>query len=322
MIHDYQPLFYPGVRSVLSDRTGNTAFEIGIIIRSFFLNEKRVFLFINCDTLKSTIAPVEEVFFRNPLSLQEAFQPIDVAESTLKTPPVKHYFSWEKFRVTPYVDTLFRFTEVPATVRNNGLSHGIIDVKGFFLTVDMCPSVKPIEQAFFQKLCDLAAHRGSPFPVAICMTGVWMDKHTEDFQWLVDQQMAGRLEITWVNHSYSHFYLEDLVDEENFMLNFFTDLNLEFFSSEKSLIMSGQTPSPFIRFPGLVTDASLTNLARKFGLIPLGSDAWLAKGQEPTNGSVILVHGNGNEHKGIIDVMEILSSHDPKGWLALQDAVC
>jgi hypothetical protein len=36
-----------------------------------------------------------------------------------------------------------------------------------------------------------------------------------------------------------------------------------------------------------------------YGLIPVGSDAWLAKNQKPQNGSIVLVHANGNEPYGI-----------------------
>jgi len=34
-------------------------------------------------------------------------------------------------------------------------------------------------------------------------------------------------------------------------------------------------------------------------LIPIGSAAWLAKGETPRAGSLILVHANGNEPEGI-----------------------
>ena len=36
-----------------------------------------------------------------------------------------------------------------------------------------------------------------------------------------------------------------------------------------------------------------------FGLVPTGSDAWLAKGQTPRPGSIVLVHGTGNEPLGV-----------------------
>ena len=37
----------------------------------------------------------------------------------------------------------------------------------------------------------------------------------------------------------------------------------------------------------------------RFHLVTLGADAWLAKGQQPERGSIVLVHPNGNEPKGL-----------------------
>ena len=39
------------------------------------------------------------------------------------------------------------------------------------------------------------------------------------------------------------------------------------------------------------------------GLIPLGSDAWLAKNEWPREGSIVLVHANGNEPLGVRRLM-------------------
>jgi len=43
-----------------------------------------------------------------------------------------------------------------------------------------------------------------------------------------------------------------------------------------------------------------------YGLIPLGTNAWLAKGEKPENGSVILIHGNKNEPYGIKLMKQVL----------------
>ena len=66
-----------------------------------------------------------------------------------------------------------------------------------------------------------------------------------------------------------------------------------------SLIENGLLPSPFFRFPGLVSDRKLIEQLRALSLIPIGADAWLAKGETPHPGSIILVHANGNEPEGI-----------------------
>ena len=73
----------------------------------------------------------------------------------------------------------------------------------------------------------------------------------------------------------------------------------EVLSPERLLLERDITPSPFFRFPGLVSDRRLIESLRDLYLIPVGSNAWLAKGESPQAGSVILVHANGNEPEGI-----------------------
>ena len=51
----------------------------------------------------------------------------------------------------------------------------------------------------------------------------------------------------------------------------------------------------FFRFPGLVSSDPLMQAVSQFHLITLGADAWLALGQKPGHGSIVLVHPNGNE---------------------------
>jgi hypothetical protein len=87
------------------------------------------------------------------------------------------------------------------------------------------------------------------------------------------------------------------------------------------MIGKGLPPSVFFRFPGLVADEKLIKLLAKLSLIPLGADAWLAKGEEPRKGSIILVHGNGNEPPGIARLMNILQTPNPPNFLPLLLAV-
>lgn len=65
------------------------------------------------------------------------------------------------------------------------------------------------------------------------------------------------------------------------------------------LISKELTPSVFFRFPGLASSPKLIKLINELGLIPVGTDAWFAKGEKANLGSIILVHGNSNERKGI-----------------------
>jgi hypothetical protein len=72
------------------------------------------------------------------------------------------------------------------------------------------------------------------------------------------------------------------------------------------MLKNGLLPSAFFRFPGLVSDQQLVYKITGFGLIPVGTDAWLAKGQQPQAGSIVLIHGNGNEPTGVNDFIKLL----------------
>ena len=65
------------------------------------------------------------------------------------------------------------------------------------------------------------------------------------------------------------------------------------------MLSAGLEPSVFFRFPGLVSRPDVFEKVVALGLVPLGSDAWLAKSrQPPAEGSIVLVHANGNEPLG------------------------
>ena len=85
----------------------------------------------------------------------------------------------------------------------------------------------------------------------------------------------------------------------NFLLEKGTDISAEVLKTEIVLLQKGLRPSIFFRFPGLVSGKSVFMKIVDFGLIPLGSDAWLSKGQKPGNGSIVLIHANGNDPYGI-----------------------
>lgn len=170
---------------------------------------------------------------------------------------------------------------------------------GAFLTVDLCPSRKPFEKRLFEALIDLWKDNHTPAPVGIAVTGVWASGHERELQWLLEQVRERKLDITWINHSFSHPYDRAKPLEETFLLTPRTDFEQEIFATEVMLLEHHILPSVFFRFPGLVSDCNLIKHLRALSLIPVGSRAWLAKGEMPTAGSIILVHGNGNEPQGI-----------------------
>jgi hypothetical protein len=178
-------------------------------------------------------------------------------------------------------------------LQNAGLTHG--GRHGDFVTGDLCPSRKPLDRAFFTRF-ETASPRA---PVALSISGLWLIHHFDDFRWLIDQRNSGALDILWTNHTYHHPYHRKLPDDANFLLSKGVDPQEEILDTERLLIANGETPSLFFRFPGLVSSDPLMQAVSQFHLVTLGADAWLALGQKPGRGSIVLVHPNGNEPKGL-----------------------
>ena len=178
-------------------------------------------------------------------------------------------------------------------LQNAGLTHG--GGQGDFVTGDLCPSQKPLSRAFFTGLESAGPH----VPVALSISGLWLIHHFDDFRWLVDQRNSGALDILWVDHTYHHPYHRKLADDANFLLTKGVDPEEEILDTERLLIANGETPSLFFRFPGLVSSDPLMQAVGQFHLVTLGANAWLAIGQKPGRGSIVLVHPNGNEPKGL-----------------------
>lgn len=203
----------------------------------------------------------------------------------------------QKVQETPYLRALGRYSKGPYRLHNGGATRSESDVEGVFLTVDLCPSKRPFERELFEAAAALGGP--GPVPVAVAVTGRWLAQHPEEVAYLKGETAAGRLAITWVNHSDKHHYDPETPMERNFLLRPGTDMRAEVLNLEQQLLAQGLVPSPFFRFPGLVSDQATMTSLNELSLIPLGSDAWLAKGEAPRKGSFILVHGNGNEPKGI-----------------------
>jgi hypothetical protein len=178
-------------------------------------------------------------------------------------------------------------------LQNAGLTHGA--APGDFVTGDLCPSRRPLDRAFFARLEAASPHT----PVALSISGLWLIHHFADFRWLVDQRNSGALDILWVDHTYHHPYRRKLPEAANFLLTRGVDPEKEILDTERLLIANGETPSLFFRFPGLVSSDPLMQAVSRFHLVTLGADAWLAIGQKPGQGSIVLVHPNGNEPKGL-----------------------
>ncbi|HJV37046.1 polysaccharide deacetylase [Geomonas sp.] len=270
---------YRVIRQPMTDAAGG----LRVAIRSFKSNGVPHLLVVDPVSLKTSDLPASAL---NPAS----------------TPP------GAKLHSSPYLQAIETYTGAPYRLQNGGATRAQSAADGVFLTVDLCPSKRPFEYQLFEAVERLG--QGSPVPVAICITGIWLINHPEELAYLKKQVAAGKLAITWVNHSYHHTYDPKAPLERNFVLTPGTDFMEEVLGLERELLAHDLVPSPFFRYPGLVSDAKTMRQLGLLSLIPIGADAWLAKGETPRDGSFILVHGNGNEPKGIKLVLPMLSGKE------------
>jgi len=205
--------------------------------------------------------------------------------------------------------------------QNAGITHFSAAMTGVVLTVDLCPSERPMDRDLFTELVREFGREERPVPIAVAVTGVWMERHGPDLEWLRGLGKSGDVSITWIDHSYHHRWDRNLPLRENFLLKKGTDLAGEVLRTEAKMIEMGIVPSVFFRFPGLVSDKDHVLAVMAYGLIPVGSDAWLGKNEQPKVGSIVLVHANGNEPIGVRRFLRLIREERQsivhKEWLLL-----
>jgi len=268
-----------------------------LIIRNFEQSGQSFYLAVNPENLETQIIP------SNQMTVQAK--------------------SWQQilqnYSNTAYIRAIQTAKNQSFTLQNSGIVHGFPKEKGVTLTIDLCPSHKPLDRLIFTSLISEFQKIEKPVPLALSITGRFMLTHSEDLKWLKELETSGEISITWINHTYNHHYNPKIPLKDNFLLEPGTDLNFEILGTEMAMLQHGFLPSVFFRFPGLVSNHSVVDRVVEYGLIPIGSDAWLAKGQPTHAGSIVLIHGNGNEPVGIKDFIRLLqtekSSVMDKQWL-------
>lgn len=216
------------------------------------------------------------------------------------------------FNKTPYQNALSKAENQSVMIQDAGIERGLPKELGISLTADLCPSHRPLDKRIFTDMFTAFQQVEKPVPVALSVSGLWMLKHAGDIAWLKQMQQKGEIYITWINHSYNHSVSKSLPLKQNFLLEAGTNISYEVLETEKLMLKNGLLPSVFFRFPGLVSDQSLVRQITNFGLITVGTDAWLAKGQQPQAGSIVLIHGNGNEPVGVNDFIQLLRTKAPQ----------
>ncbi|EHQ25447.1 polysaccharide deacetylase family protein [Mucilaginibacter paludis] len=223
------------------------------------------------------------------------------------------------FANTSYEKAISKAEKQSKSIQDAGIQSGMPKETGITLTADLCPSHRPLDRRIFTDIFQQFQKVERPVPIALSVTGIWMKQHQDDLAWLKEMQLKNEIYITWINHSYNHRVSKTLPLKENFLLEPGTNISYEVLETEKAMLRSGLLPSVFFRFPGLVSDQQLIYSITGFGLIPIGTDAWLAKGQQPQAGSIVLIHGNGNEPIGVTDFIKLLQSKTKaitdKQWL-------
>lgn len=226
----------------------------------------------------------------------------------------------DMFKVSPYQKALAKAQKQSVSIQDAGIEMGMPKETGISLTADLCPSHRPLDKKIFTDLFTEFQKVEKPAPIALSITGIWMRQHPKDLDWLKMMERNHEIYITWVNHSFNHRVSRTAPLKQNFLLEPGTDISYEVLETEKAMLKNGLQPSVFFRFPGLVSDQQLVDkITGDFGLIPVGTDAWLAKGQQPQAGSIVLIHGNGNEPVGVADFINLLKSKtqaiSKKQWL-------
>ncbi len=211
-----------------------------------------------------------------------------------------------RYSGTPYIKAVTRAEGYGNPLQDAGIRHFMPSKKGIDLTIDLCPSNLPLERIIFTDLIKEIGVVEKPVPLAVSVTGIWINEHPGDFRWLDSLDRTGELSIVWINHSYHHRTYRNTPLSSNFMLAPGTDINSEVLNTEILLLKNNIVPSVFFRFPGLVSDREIYDKILSLGLIPVGSDAWLAKGQWPKDGSIVLIHANGNEPLGVKEFIQLL----------------
>ncbi len=257
-----------------------------IALRRFRMNGSEHYLAVNPETLRTEIVPVGRYFI-----IKESLNVILTRRKGFAYARALRFAGRNSWRL-----------------QNAGITRIPGGGSEVYCTADLCPSRLSLDRVVFNKLVrDCGAFR-RPVPVALAVSGRWLEKHTADMKWIATLVERNDLAVTWINHTYHHRHKKRAPLWKNFLLEAGSNLEEEVMRTEIVMVEAGLVPSVFFRFPGLVSNKALFSKVAGYGLITVGSDAWLGKKQWPVGGSIILVHANGQEPAGIKRLLWILDS--------------
>lgn len=208
-----------------------------------------------------------------------------------------------RLSISKVIGCVFLFSSLLLLISSCVVSSKIADkqVSGFTITIDLCPSSKKYEARLFKYLDSLGKKMGKPVPVAVAVSGRWIEHHSKELAEIKKMY----LDVTWVNHSYSHPVGDDFLNNPK------VDFKHEVLGNVALMEKHHLKVSKYFRFPGLRHNAGRLKELKALGYINLDADAWLGKGQKIKEGSIVLIHGNGNERPGIVkSFIKYLSSRE------------
>uniref|UniRef100_UPI00261909A6 polysaccharide deacetylase n=1 Tax=Fluviicola sp. TaxID=1917219 RepID=UPI00261909A6 len=194
--------------------TGNLKGQELLVLRHFDQQGNHFYFTVNMQTLETAVLPAKD---------------LAVTET-----------SWSKliasFSDRPYIKALVYADKQSFAMQDAGITHGYPVEKGITLTIDLCPSEKPLDRTIFTSLIAEFSKIEQPVPLALSLSGRFLLTHINDIEWLKGLQAKGNIAITWINHSYTHYYNPKLPLAENFLLKPNTDLNLEVLGTEIAML--------------------------------------------------------------------------------------
>ncbi|MDQ3439780.1 MAG: polysaccharide deacetylase family protein [Planctomycetota bacterium] len=182
------------------------------------------------------------------------------------------------------------------------------------MTVDLCWSLRPYERDFFRFVPRVAKVNGDAW-VTLFVTGRWLEQHPDEMERLIELSREPGVGVTWALHSWVH-------PKQRPFMNAYSpqDVREDNQRVEAELLRWGIVPSIFYRFPGLIHDEPRLRAILDLDLISVDCDSWVAsmrRGRSPHHlwpgdGSIVLIHGNGNEAIGIPRLYEWMIENP--GW--------
>jgi hypothetical protein len=181
------------------------------------------------------------------------------------------------------------------------------------LTIDLCWSLRRYEDALFTSLHQLASKSSKPIHPVLVVSGRWLEQHPLEMDNLIRLSHEPRMSVLWGLHSWDHpksnGFMNDYPPEK---------LRSDTLRLERALLEWGIVPTVYYRFPGLIHDSIRLRETLDLDLLPIDCDSWLALVEQrnaapfclpPVGGSILLVHGNGNEPAGISALGRWLETH-------------